>query len=125
MNMEKYLPIGTVVMLKGGSKRIMISGFCCVSDNDDSKVYDYTGCLFPEGFLSSSKNLLFNHEQIDKVYYLGLQDDEEKLFKEKLVKAMETINSKNEKKDENEVDKSPKQSANANNVTETLDLSLE
>ena len=27
---EKYLPIGTVVMLKGGTKRVMISGFCAI-----------------------------------------------------------------------------------------------
>ncbi|HIR49231.1 MAG TPA: DUF4176 domain-containing protein, partial [Candidatus Faecimonas gallistercoris] len=29
MQAEKYLPIGTVVMLKGGKKRAMIIGFCC------------------------------------------------------------------------------------------------
>lgn len=84
MNYEKYLPVGTVVMLKGGKKRAMITGFCTVADEDKTKVYDYCGCLYPEGVISSNQTLLFNHEQIDKIYHLGLVDEEEKNFKEKL-----------------------------------------
>ena len=81
---EKYLPIGTVVMLKGGKKRAMITGFCAISEDNKDKIYDYSGCLYPEGFISSNQTLLFNHEQIDKVYHMGLIDDEEKNFKIKL-----------------------------------------
>ena len=66
---ERYLPVGTVVMLKGGSKRVMIAGFCAVSDEAGEKVYDYSGCLYPEGFISSTQTCLFDHEQIDKVYF--------------------------------------------------------
>ncbi len=89
---EKYLPIGTVVMLKGGSKRVMITGFCAVSADDKLKVYDYSGCMYPEGFLSSTQTCLFNHEQIEKVHHLGLADDEEeKSFKAKL---NELVNAK-------------------------------
>lgn len=83
-NYEKYLPIGTVVMLKGGSKRVMISGFCAVTAEDSEKTYDYSGCLYPEGHLSPEQTCLFDHEQIDKIYYLGYVDDEEKEFKENL-----------------------------------------
>ncbi len=93
MNLNKYLPIGTVVMLKEGTKRIMITGFCCVSDDDKEKVYDYVGCLYPEGFLTSSNNLLFDHNQIEKVYHLGLQDEEEKEFKEKLKEMINNLES--------------------------------
>ena len=89
MNFEKYLPIGTVVMLKGGSKRVMIVGFCCSDNKDATKIYDYSGCLYPEGTISSDKMLLFNHNQIDKIYNLGLVDEEEKQFKEKLKEFLE------------------------------------
>ena len=92
MNYEKYLPIGTVVMLKGGKKTVMITGFCSISDNDKTKVFDYSGCLYPEGFLSSNQTLLFNHDQIDKVFYLGLSDDEEKEFKQKLNAMIQKVN---------------------------------
>lgn len=91
MNYKKYLPIGTVVMLKGGKKRAMITGFCAVAGEDKSKIFDYLGCLYPEGFISANKTLLFNHDQIDKVYHLGLIDEEETQFKQRLEEMMSKI----------------------------------
>ena len=93
MNYEKYLPIGTVVLLKGGKKRVMITGFCCTDKGNNDKVYDYIGCLYPEGIITSDKNLLFDHSQIDKVYHLGLVDDEEKKFKDSLKELMAKVSS--------------------------------
>ncbi len=90
---EKYLPIGTVVMLNGGTKRVMITGFCAMdaSENAEPEVYDYSGCMYPEGFLSSDQVCLFNHDQIETVYHLGLQDDEEeKEFKAQLKELSNT-----------------------------------
>ena len=81
---EKYLPIGTVVMLKGASKRLMITGFCSMAEEDPNVMYDYAGCMYPEGFLSSEETALFNHDQIETIYHMGLVDDEEKTFKENL-----------------------------------------
>lgn len=89
---EKYLPIGTVVLLKGGKKRAMITGFCSVAQENQEKVYDYSGCVYPEGYLSSNQVCLFDHDQIDKIYFLGYEDEEEIMFKQKLnqiVKAIE------------------------------------
>ena len=81
---QRFLPIGTVVMLKGGSKRVMITGFCSMAAEDQNVMYDYAGCMYPEGFLSSDQTALFNHDQIEKVYHLGLVDDEEQKFKTNL-----------------------------------------
>ena len=81
MEIEKYLPIGTVLMLKEAQKRIMIIGYLPVSgENSERKVYDYAACIYPEGILSADKTLLFNHDQIDKVYYLGNNDEETNQF---------------------------------------------
>ena len=88
MNTEKFLPIGTVVMLNGGAKRVMITGFCTIASDDNSTMYDYCGCLYPEGVVSTKKNLLFNHNQIAKIYALGYSDDEEKNFKVKLKEVL-------------------------------------
>ena len=90
MNIEKYIPIGSVVMLKGGSKRAMVIGFCCLDDK--KKMYDYAGCLYPEGVLSSDKTLLFDHNQIERIYCLGYSDVEEKEFKSKLNEMMKNNN---------------------------------
>lgn len=81
---EKFLPIGTVVMLNGGTKRVMITGFCSMATDNKNVVFDYSGCMYPEGFLSSDQTALFNHDQIAQVYHMGLVDDEEKKFKEVL-----------------------------------------
>lgn len=82
---EKYLPIGTVVMLKGGTKRAMIIGFSAKNKSgENEKIYDYSGCLYPEGLLSSEHVLMFDHNQIEKIYHFGLRDEEEKQFKGKL-----------------------------------------
>lgn len=81
---EKFLPVGTVVMLQNGSKRVMINGFCTMDASAPEKVYDYSGVLYPEGSLSSDQTLLFDHSQIVRVDHMGLVDDEEKEFKEKL-----------------------------------------
>ncbi len=81
----KYLPVGTVVLLENGTKRVMINGFCTMDANKPDKIYDYSGVLFPEGSLSSDQTLLFDHNQIVRVDHYGLDDQEEKDFKVKLV----------------------------------------
>lgn len=73
---EKYLPVGTVVMLENGKKRVMITGFAATAPETGDKMYDYMGCLYPEGVISSDKNLLFDHDQIGQVYHMGLIDEE-------------------------------------------------
>lgn len=82
---EKFLPLGTVVMLKGAEKRLMITGFCTMAAEDENGLmYDYSGCMYPEGMISSDQTALFNHDQIEKVYHVGFSDQEEKDFKVKL-----------------------------------------
>jgi len=85
---EKYLPVGTVVLLRNGTKRVMINGFCTMDASKPDKVYDYSGVLFPEGSLSSDQTLLFDHEQIVRVDHVGLVDQEEKDFKVKLAQIV-------------------------------------
>jgi hypothetical protein len=76
---NKYLPIGSVVLLNGGSKRIMIYGRQQKELNSD-KVWDYIACLYPEGNLNEEYMYLFNHDQIEKVFFIGFQDEEELEF---------------------------------------------
>ena len=84
---DKYLPIGSVVLLKGSKKRLMITGFC-IKDKDKDIMYDYCGCLYPEGVIEPQKIALFNHEQIVKIYFIGLEDSSEIEFKKNLLNVM-------------------------------------
>ena len=83
---EKYLPIGSVVLLKDGEKRVMITGFGFIDTNNDDieVIYDYVGVLYPEGLLSTDQNLVFNHDKIDKIFALGYSDDEDKEFRKRI-----------------------------------------
>ena len=90
----KYLPIGTVVLLKGGKKRAMITGFCSIAQENQEKIYDYSGCVYPEGYLSSNQVCLFDHDQIEKIFFVGYEDEEEKDFKDKLNKVIASLKEK-------------------------------
>lgn len=85
---ERYLPIGSVVLLKGGEKKIMITGFASISPDTGDKIFDYSGCIFPEGFISYNQVCVFDHSQINKVFYKGLEDEEQKKFNDLLNKKM-------------------------------------
>lgn len=123
---EKYLPVGTVVLLKNGKKRIMVTGFC-VTPEGKNDAFDYCGCLYPEGFLSSNQNCLFNHNQIEKVFHMGLVDEEEIKFKEQLRSLIDMADQfskfKNNDSDETETvsSESSEISSNTNEETESLD----
>lgn len=95
---KTFLPVGSVVLLKNATKKIMITGFCSLSPEHQGKLFDYTGCLYPEGLLSSDQICLFDHDQIGEVFYKGFENEEEKEFKTKLLdsydKMIEMVNTK-------------------------------
>ena len=90
----KYLPIGTVCLLKGGTKRVMIVGFGIRPDDNPDIMYDYLGCLFPEGIISLKQNMVFNHDQIQTIVAKGFADDETAAFNSKLISEVAKLNVK-------------------------------
>lgn len=81
--MKKFLPIGSVVLLKESKKRIMIVGVK-QKQEESNKVWDYCACLYPEGILSPDKLFLFDAEQIERLYFIGFQDGEGLSFLNKI-----------------------------------------
>lgn len=81
--MKKYLPIGSVVLLKDSKKRIMIMGVKQKQANSE-KVWDYCACLYPQGLLDPEKLYLFDSEQIERLYFIGFQDGEGLAFQQYL-----------------------------------------
>ena len=70
--MPEFLPLGSVVMLKGAAHRVMIVGR--IQRGPDGKVHDYCGVLWPEGYIASDQMIIFDHDQIELLYFIGLQD---------------------------------------------------
>ncbi len=84
MTINKYLPIGSVVLLKGAKKRVIIVGLFQTIDGGDNR-YDYSACVYPVGVIDSNNMLAFNHEDIDVVYAYGYQDDEYFVMNKKIL----------------------------------------
>lgn len=88
LNVNEYLPIGSIVLLKGGLKKAMIIGIIQSTKGNDGHIveYDYIGVMYPEGFLNTETMFMFNHNQITDVVYRGYENPERKEFMEKLEK---------------------------------------
>lgn len=80
---RNLLPIGSVVLLKGGEKRIMICGRIQTRAGEDI-IYDYSACYYPEGIVDPKQMFFFNNDAIAKVFFIGFQDPEEIAFQEAL-----------------------------------------
>lgn len=77
---KNLLPIGSVVLLKGGNKRVMICGRIQTRAGSD-RIYDYSACYFPEGITAADRIFFFDRDAIDRVFFLGCQDAEELAFR--------------------------------------------
>lgn len=73
------LPIGSVVMLKGGDMPVMIIG--CLqareSEKDNpTKIYDYVGVGYPIGLTAPDEMIQFDHDAIETIYNVGYINDD-------------------------------------------------
>lgn len=88
MNIKELLPIGSVVLLEGGEKRLMIFGIK-QTEQETGVEYDYIGVMYPEGNMGQGSQFLFNHEQIKEIYFKGCEDEERNVFIDNLEKFYE------------------------------------
>ncbi len=85
MKIQNLLPIGSVVLLKNGEKKLMIIGIMQKDAGRRKKNYDYLGELYPEGHISEGLHqYLFNHEDINEIVFHGYEDAERTEFLKKL-----------------------------------------
>ncbi len=94
MKVDGLLPVGSIVLLEGGNHRIMIMGYCQQLMSDTTHIFDYVGCLFPEGYIGADQNFLFDRDQIAKVYHVGYQTDGQFAFVEKMEETIARLSGK-------------------------------
>lgn len=82
---DTFLPIGSIVLLTNTLKKVMITGYLVVSNNNSKIIYDYAGCMYPEGIIFSEQAIVFNRNQIKEVIHMGLESLEEKNLVDKLM----------------------------------------
>ncbi|WP_323703664.1 DUF4176 domain-containing protein [Mammaliicoccus sp. Dog046] len=74
--------IGSIVYLKGGSRKLMILNRGPIIETDDQKyIFDYSACVYPLG-LVEDEVYYFNEDNIDRVIFEGYSDVDEVRFQE-------------------------------------------
>ena len=106
---ERFLPIGSVVLLKGAKKALMVTSYCIFPTGTqiekdgteveaEKKIYEYGGCTYPEGIVESNTVHAFNHADIEKILHIGYETDEYKEFTQILNGGYEIYKNKYEGK---------------------------
>lgn len=80
MEKTQYLPLGSVVVLKGGVQKVVIvARGMVVKITDTPMFFEYGGALYPQGITNDSI-MYFNHEDVQKVIYEGYKDEDDSLM---------------------------------------------
>lgn len=85
---EGILPIGSIVRLKDGDRKLMIAGTYVTRQGDDSRVFDYSALLYPDGLESLDHLYMFNRDSIEQVYYVGYMDENSEEFLPNIEKVL-------------------------------------
>ncbi|MCU9613232.1 DUF4176 domain-containing protein [Caldibacillus lycopersici] len=89
--MDQLLPNGSIVLLKGGNKKLMIYGrkqLLLIDEAgnpvEEGRMFDYLGVPYPEGYISPEYSFVFNHDDIREIIFKGYENQEEAEFQEVL-----------------------------------------
>lgn len=90
MSDTKLLPLGSVIVLKGSTKKMLIIARVIAAPvKGDLYRFDYGACLYPEGMVGDSL-IYFNHEDVFKVVQEGYSDDDNELMLEHISSVVST-----------------------------------
>ena len=80
MEFSDFLPLGSIVLVTGGIKKLMIiSRSVTVPIHGKQLYFDYGACAYPEGMIGN-KALYFNHTQIARVIHEGYVNEDNEYF---------------------------------------------
>ena len=82
-----FLPLGSIVILKGALKKLMIVNRANLVKD---QYFDYGAILYPEGMIDGNL-AYFNNDDIFKVISKAYTDDDDTLMVEQLTQAKETF----------------------------------
>ncbi len=89
MKKKRYLPIGSVVLLKDSDKKFVIIGYY-YHDYLTEKTYDYCGCIYPIGVIPHGLGMCFNQEDVEKVIDLGFVTKNYEIYTNKLKEMIDS-----------------------------------
>ena len=90
MKETTMLPLGSIIILKGNTKKMMIIARVIAAPvKGNIYRFDYGACLYPEGMVGDSL-IYFNDEDIFKVVQEGYSDDDNELMLEHIASVVST-----------------------------------
>lgn len=92
---KNLLPLGSVVLLNNGSKKLMITGYLVSTPEYPDHIFDYCGCMYPEGTIRSDTICVFNHSEIKKIIFKGYLNLEEQKYLENIKRQKLLLNQEN------------------------------
>lgn len=113
-NGKRFLPIGSVVLLKGAKKELMITCYCisptgeiyengAKKEAEKGQLFEYGACMYPEGIIRSEIVYGFNHDQIEKICHVGYKTEVSDNLSVMLDESLKKLNEKTaEEKEEKE-----------------------
>lgn len=96
--LDYLLPIGSVVRLEKGRRKLMICGLK-QTNSETGILYDYLGVLYPQGHMGQQFTFLFNHDMIEEVIQEGYADDEWYRFRDQLAEILARHAAEREEED--------------------------
>ncbi|MGN1083924.1 MAG: DUF4176 domain-containing protein [Lachnospiraceae bacterium] len=88
---RELFPLGTVVKLKDTEKLMMICGYASATAARPGYIYDYSGFVYPEGYVDMYKVYQFNNEQIEGIVAMGYQDRETIVYMHALEEKLQEL----------------------------------
>ncbi len=85
--MKELLPVGSIILLEGASKKTVIMGILQKNEEQPDTVYDYLGVPYPEGYMGPGSSYLFQHEHIAEVIARGYEDED----RDKMMALVSTV----------------------------------
>ena len=80
MKIQNLLPNGSIVLLTGGNKKLMIYGRKQLVIDEKEVQYDYISVPYPEGHINEEHTYVFNHSDIEEIIFRGYENEEEQEF---------------------------------------------
>ena len=94
MKTPDFLPLGSVVVIKGNVKKLMIiARGLALKHEGEVSYFDYGACTYPEGLIGDQV-IYFNHDVILKKVFDGFSDEDERMMIENLKTTLAGIDMK-------------------------------
>ena len=102
METKEFLPLGSVVIVKGSVKKLVLIARAIFTEvNGERKYFDYGACTYPEGVLGENI-VYFQHKDIAEVIAKGYTDEDDRRMVENIHTGLEKLEAEKSKAAEEE-----------------------